>query len=49
MLDAKAVPTVAYVAYGTKYRSKTSGNVAESARQKIRSREIRQCEARYAC
>jgi hypothetical protein len=49
MLDAKAVPTVAYVADGTKYRSKASGNVSESARQEICPREICNCEARYTC
>ena len=49
MLDAKAVPAAAYVAYGTEHCSKTSGNVTESTRQKIYPRPSRECQAVHAC
>lgn len=49
MLDAKAVPAATYVAYGTEHCSQTSGNVAEGARKKIGSHQVRECEAVYTC
>jgi hypothetical protein len=49
MLDAKAVPAGAYVAYGAEHCSKTSGNVAEGLCQKIRPRQVRECEAVHTC
>ena len=49
MLDAKAVPAGAYVAYGTEHCSKTSRKLAESARQTICPYQGRDCEAVHTC